>query len=308
MGQTQTAPAKGNQSEGEFFALVATGRQGVEDMAAKMGTELQTIAAPNVKQDFPVWMQRAIVEVTTSDALRDVIRTREGIYSIYQGLAKAATLGLQIGGTFPHAYLVPRGGKATLQPSQDGYIFAATYGPGAILATPPELVEVYDKDEFVTDGKTMTHKYAPFAADRGKLVGFVTQLELKDGRRAVRHITMAEVEGIEKGYGQLNSPAYTKSPMDMHRKTAMKKMLKPIVKLCEGLAMLMQLDDYQAQAAVAPREPDMRDVTERAADRLDRAAAGIEPSESRPDPEPEAKPTTEPATDDDELDIFGDGK
>lgn len=283
MAQTQK-----NQTEGEFFALVATGRKGVEDMLAKMGPEMRVTSAPNVRQDFDTWSQRALVEVTTSDTLREVIRTKDGIYSIYQGLSKAATLGLQIGGQFPHAYFVPKGGKAALIPSQDGYIFATTYGPGAIFATPPMLMEVYDKDEFQVRGTEVTHNFEPFK-DRGKLVGFYTILELKDGRHVVRTVTMDEVDRIEKGYGLITSPAYQKSKIDMDRKTAMKKMLKPFVKICEGLSMLMQMEDGDAAPVIPEREPDLRDVTERAADRLDAATAAIVPEET-PKPEPKVDP------------------
>lgn len=290
-----------NQTEGEFFALVATGRKGVEDMARQMSGELQTIAAPNVRSDFSTWMQRAVVEVTTSDTLREVIRSKDGIYSIYQGLAKAATLGLQIGGQFPHAYFVPKGGRAALMPSQDGYIFACTYGPGSILATPPVLMEVYDKDEFTIRGSDVVHNFQPFK-DRGKLVGFYTVLEFKDGRRAVRTVTMDEVDRIEKAYGSTGSPAYQKSKIDMDRKTAMKKMLKPFVKICEGLAMLMQMEDGDAAPVVPERTPDMRDVTERAADRLDAATEAIVP-DTMPAPEPaKDKPKVDPELG--ELEIF----
>jgi len=267
--------ATSNQSEKEFFALVTTGRQGVESMLDTMGRELCKIAAPNVQASFDTWTQRALVEISTNENLREVISTKTGIHSIYTALGKAATMGLQIGGSFPHAYLTPKNGKAVLMPTQDGFIFATTFGPGAILETAPTLNEVYEKDTFSVDAAAgvFKHDFEPFG-DRGKLVGFFTVLEFKDGRRMVPHITLSEVQGIEKGYGQINSPAYAKSLIDMHRKTAMKKMLKPIVKICEGLAMLIALDE---EMPVSDPDVQMRDVSERTSARMDRIIAEPEP-------------------------------
>lgn len=281
-----------NQNEKEFFAQVGTGRQGVETMLTVYGSEIREVAAPNVKADFDTWTKRAMVEVTTNENLRGVIGTKTGVMSIYSGLAKAATMGLQIGGQFPHAYLVPKGGVAVLMPSQDGYIFATTYGPGAIFTVDPQLHEVYEKDRVLINEKEgrWEHQYPennPFV-DRGKLVGFFTVLEFKDGRRGIPYIRIGEVEAIENAYGQKGSPMYQKSLIDAHRKTAMKKMLKPYVKICEGLAMLMQLDEA---AEVQPvKEKPMRNVTDRTASRLDKATEALGASEPEEESKPEAVP------------------
>lgn len=284
-----------NQNEAEFFKSVGTGRAGVETMLAVYGPEIRDIATVNVKQDFPTWAQRALVDITTNDKLAPVIATKSGIMSIYSGLAKAATMGLQIGGQFPHAYFVPKGNVAILIPSVDGFIFATTYGPGALFTVEPQLHEVYTKDHLRIDEKAglWEHKFPddnPFV-DREKLLGFFTVLEFKDGRRAIPHIRIAEVIAIEDCYGQKDSPMYRKSLIDAHRKTAMKKMLKPYMKLCEGLAMLMQLDNDADLPPVETESAPMRDVTDRTASRLDKAAAAFDATL-----EPEIEPVvTEPA-------------
>ena len=51
-------------------------------------------------------------------------------------------------------------------------------------------------------------------------VGFFTVLDFVDGRKMIPHVTIEDVESIEREYGNLNNPAYKKSLMDMHRKTA----------------------------------------------------------------------------------------
>ncbi len=273
-------PQTKNQTESEFFNLAGTGRKGIEDMFHKMGDEIKAVSTPNISKDFDTWKIRALVEIANDDNLKGIIGTRAGIFSIYQGIAKAATMGLQIGGQFPHAYFVPMGGKAVLIPSQDGYSFMATYGPGRVLKIAPELHEVHEKDEFRIDdaARTYVHNFKPFG-DRGKLVGFFTVLEYVDGRKMIPYVTMSQVEEIEQGYGNLSSPAYKKSKLDMDKKTAMKKLLKPVAKEAEGLAMMMALDDWQYAPPVEPIGPDMRDVTERVGDRLDSAAEGMQPQE-----------------------------
>ena len=147
------AETKPNQSPDEFMSLVGTGRRGVEDMLAKMGPEIRKIGAPNVTNDeaFDIWSKRALVEVSTNDALREIIATKPGIFSIYQALAKSANMGLQFGGHFPQAYLVPKGGKAVLIVSEEGLAYISTYGPGAVLTVKPELHLVYENDKFSID-------------------------------------------------------------------------------------------------------------------------------------------------------------
>jgi len=265
---------KGNQTESEALALWGTGRKGVEDMLAKMGGEIATIAAKNVQEAFDVWKMRALVEVSTRDELKNVIATRDGVFSIYKCLTKAATMGLQIGATFPHAYFVPYSGKAQLIITAEGYAFACVHGPGAVLAAVPEIVEVFEKDKLSIDQKagTVNHVYEPFG-DRGKLAGFYMRLEYRDGHIEVPTILIGEVESIAKAYSSTTSPAFTKSKPAMYRKIAAKQLLKKPVKEAEGLAMLLSLDDYEAPEYTPPP----RDIGDRMADRLDASMRTVEP-------------------------------
>jgi len=290
-------PQTKNQTEGEFFSLVGTGRKGVEDMLAKMGDEIKAVASPNVQQDFDTWKTRALVLIANDENLRPIIQTRTGIFSIYQELARAATMGLQVGGHFPHLYFAPMKGKAVMIPTAEGYAFCARYGPGHVLKLTPQLREVYDKDEFRIDdaARTYVHNYDPFK-ERGKLVGFFTVLDFIDGRKMIPHVTIADVERIEKEYGRIDNPAYKKSPHEMHQKTAMKKLLKPAAREAEALSMMLTLDNYEYTPPTEPIEPDMRDVTERVGDRLDSAAEALEPQEQpvqeepKPDPQKASQP------------------
>lgn len=286
--------------EDQFFALVTTGRKGVETMLTTMGPELRKVASRNVADDFDAWSTRALVEITTNDNLTPIIQTRQGIHSIYKGLAKAATLGLQVGGALvAHCYFVPKGGKAALIDTADGRQFATVYGPGAVLKGVPECVAVYERDKFSVDNASgqVVHEYPdsdPFA-DRGKLRGWYMIQEYIDGRRIVRVMAQTKVVEIEKAYGQTNSPAYQKSPDEMHYKTAKKFLLRQPVKEAEGLAMRIAVEEGRAAAEELPRiiEPSapMRDVTERTGSRLDQAMDRLK---ADPDPEDDDEPGEDP--------------
>ena len=287
MAETKT---KGNQTAEEFFNIVTTGRRGVEDMLSKMGGEIQAVGADNLKESsaFETWKMRALVEVSTNEALQkyNVLGTRPGLFSVYQALAKSANMGLQFGGHFPQAYLVPKEGKAVLIVSEEGLAFIATYGPGAVLSVKPELHEVFEKDLFSIDdaAREYVHKYAPFA-DRGKLVGYFTVLEYKDGRKQIPYILQSKVRQIEQAYGGEKNQAYEKAIEQMDRKTAMKALLRPVAKEAEGLAMAYSLEE---DAPV----PEMRDVTERVGGRLAQATEALQQSAVPPgatEPQPETE-------------------
>jgi recombinational DNA repair protein RecT len=271
---------KKNQTAEEFFNVTTTGRRGVEDMLIKMGPEIQAVGADNVKESaaFETWKMRALVEVSTNEALQkyNVLGTRPGLFSVYQALAKSANMGLQFGGHFPQAYLVPKEGKAVLIVSEEGLAFIATYGPGAVLKVKPELHEVFDTDRFAIDdaARTYKHEYAPFAKDRGPLVGYFTVLEYKDGRKQIPYILQAKVRQIEKAYGGEKNQAYEKALEQMDRKTAMKALLRPVAREAEGLAMAYSLEEDP--------EPEMRNVTERTGERLKAATEALGPEHAAP--------------------------
>ncbi len=288
MAEAKTKPAQGNQTAEEFFAITTTGRKGVEDMLAKMGGEIQSVGADNLKESkaFETWKLRALVEVSTNQALIDghVLDNRPGLHSVYQALAKSANMGLQFGGHFPQAYLVPKAGKAVLIVSEEGLAFIATYGPGAVLRVKPELHEVYEKDRFSIDdaARTYQHEFAPFA-ERGKLVGYFTVLDYKDGRKQIPYILQAKVRQIQAAYSEQSGPALKKAPEQMDHKTAMKVFLRPVAREAEGLAMA-----YSLEEDALPDLP-MRDVTDRTTSRLAAATEALNPDRSSPaavDPQP----------------------
>lgn len=261
------------QNEQEFFAVTATGRKGLEEMAGKMQGELMQIAAKSIRDIGETWMQRAIVSIGNNEGLAEVIKTKTGLFSVYKALAKAATMGLQIGGQFPHGHLTPYDGKVELIVSAEGYRHAAVHGPGAVL-TDCVFRRVYEGEQFSIDftRAEVKHTYDG-KADRGKLVGIYGIVTRSDGAVAVDYMTKTEALLIRDGHSRAykNGKGPWKTDEDaMIEKTAAKKILRKYAAESEGLAMLFGQDTADDPE---PFEPPPRDVSDRMSGRLDKAAA-----------------------------------
>lgn len=286
MADQKNQTGEKNQTDGEYFAVVATGRKGVETMMEKMASELKEIAAPNVSGNLSVWQKRAIVWITGNDDLmQKVCNSRAGLLSVYQGLARAATMGMQAGGNFPHFYLVPKDGKATFVPTSDGLSFAATYGTGGVLARPPKLVKVYENDTLKISESSgeFEHVFDP-RKDRGRMALYLMRLEYKDGRREIAYVTAEKVRKISDAYSTKEfgsgkkAPAWSKSEEEMLDKIAAKKLLKKAVAESEGLSMLITAEEEDMPEPYVPPV----DVGQRVTSRLDQImerAIPVGPSE-----------------------------
>jgi len=288
---------KPNQTEGEFFAIAKTGRDGVRQMIDTMGDEIWGLAPATISTPRDAYFQRAFVSIVNNEALKDVIATRAGVFSVYKALAKAATMGLQIGGQFPQAHLVPFQGKAELIVSAEGLRFAACTGPGRVLED-AVIRAVYDGEDFRIDfaAATVEHAYDG-KADRGKLRGVYGILTRLDGTVQVAYMTRAEIEAVRDGHSgsyKAGRPTPWKSDFDaMALKTAAKRFLKPYAAESEGLAMLLSAED---EAAAEPADPaPMRPISDRLGARLDRAAEALKPTDDNQVEDVQAAPAEEPA-------------
>jgi len=259
-----------NQTEQEFFAVVATGRKGLEDMTEKMGGEIMAVAARSVADAGPTWLKRAVVSIANNENLADVLKTRAGLFSVYKALAKSATMGLQIGGQFPHAHLTPYDGKVELIVSAEGYKHAAVSGPGAVLSA-VEIRRVYDGEQVRIDvGAGKVEHVIDVTKERGKLIGVYGIMTRTDGTRAVDYMTRAEALAIRDSHSRAykNGKGPWKTDEDaMIEKTAAKKFLRRYAAEAEGLAMLFG-NDSEDQAVEYTPPP--RDVSERMAGHLER--------------------------------------
>lgn len=320
-----TKDQKGNQSEGEFFAIEKQGRDGVQEMIDRMGGEIVEAAAAHVRQHSGVWLQRAMLSVVNNPQMKDVLSHRRGMYSVYKCFAKAAQMGLQLGGQFPHAHLVPFGNKsnnyakeAELVPTAEGYRFAAVHGAQPVLRD-VVVRPVYEGDDISIDqGKgTVSHKVDP-TKERGKMLGVYGILTRLDGGTVVEWLSLNEVHKVrnahslawQKGW----DTAWKSDPEAMAMKTAAKRFLKPYAAEAEGLAMLMATEDVDGED---PPASSPRDVTDRTNARLDERLGDMPSApEAASEPPPERnvsheqeQSTTEEQSDDDgddsgQQDIF----
>jgi len=257
-----------NQTPADEQAVVATGRKGLERAVQVMERDIMVAAAPDVIKAGQVWLQRAIVAISGNDKLKQILQTKPGILSVIKSIQKAATMGLQIGGQFPHCHIVGYEDKAELIVSTQGYKHAAIHGEGATLAD-IDISRVYEGDQVKIDkGQAqVSHTIDPMA-DRGKLVGVYGIITKLDGSKRVEYMSKSDALRIRDAHSagyKSGRPSPWKTDEDaMVEKTAAKSFLRPYAAESEGLAML-----YTAEDEPGDYTPPPRDVSDRMADRLD---------------------------------------
>jgi len=274
----QTAQEK----EAEFFAVATTGRKGLEEAVEKMTPEIMAVAAPDVAKAGSTWLKRAVISVANNDKLAPVLKTRTGLFSVIKCFEKAATMGLQIGGQFPHAHLIPFEGLAELIVSAEGYKHVAIHGPGAVLSD-VQIERVYEGEDVRIDkgAGTVSHVINT-ANERGKLKGVYGIITKRDGTKLVDYMTTAEALKIRDNHsgawkGGRSTPWKTDEDA-MVEKTAAKKFLRKFAAESEGLAMLysQEMDDDMVDVTELPP----RDVSDRMAAHLDRKASAMTATEA----------------------------
>lgn len=251
----------------------------VDSLVQSKRDSLMQIAVPDVRSNFDVWSKRAIVEVAQNKELNAwILSSKDAQFQFITKLSKACQVGLQIGGTRPHAHFVNMGGQLRMDITKEGLAHAIVHGNGSVLQSVPEIHRVYANDKFSIDqaGKTYTHEFSPFG-ERGKLLGWFTVLHYRktvNGQpwSEIPFVTLEKVEKIKNGYSQLNSPAWKKSEDEMLDKIATKQLLKKPFAEAEGLAMLIEAEEGLENAPVL-------DISERAGNKIDKALGNLgEPS------------------------------
>jgi len=240
--------------------------------------EIMAVAAPSVKADGN-WITRAKLELLAKPDVAALMTTKKGVETALVAIIRAATVGINFGGTRPQAYFVPTQGGVRLDVSQHGYAAAAVNGPGAVLSQIPELIVVHQNDGLRIDQGTGRVIFPeggidPFA-DRGKLVGWVMRLDFKDGRQSeVRYIDYAKVRQIGDTHGQLESPAYKKDRDQQDEKIAVKQLLKRVFAEAEGRSQMSM------EALMDEPEPVVvKDRGSRLERQMGKAAAGMKAAE-----------------------------
>ena len=115
--------------------------------------------------------------------------------SVINSVTNLAAIGLSLNPAKKQAYLVPRDGKICLDISYIGLVELAV-ASGSVRWAKAELVR--ESDVFRLNGfdKPPTHDFAPFAKDRGAIVGVYCVAKTADGDYLVDTMTIDEVFDI----------------------------------------------------------------------------------------------------------------
>lgn len=254
--------------------------QTIESMVLEKSDKIKEVAVESVRQNFDQWTKRAIIEVSQNKELREFIQSNQDTKNqFFVKLAKAAQIGLQIGGTRPHVYFINMNGSLRMDITKDGYAHSCVHGPHGVLSHVPELYRVHENDVFSINQAegSYKHEYTPFSY-RGKLLGYFMKLQYRDGHIEIPHIGIDKILKIKNNYSNLNSPSWKKSEDDMLEKIAVKQLLKKPFAESEGLAMLMTSEDeiHEEQKQETRIE---KTISERAVSRLENASKSMPPIE-----------------------------
>lgn len=115
--------------------------------------------------------------------------------SLIAAVVNIAAIGISLNPAKRQAYLVPRDGKICLDISYMGLMDLAI-DSGSIRWGQAELVYESDVFELVGVDKEPVHKRAPFARDRGQVVGVYVVVKTVDGDYLTDTMSREEIDGI----------------------------------------------------------------------------------------------------------------
>lgn len=115
--------------------------------------------------------------------------------SVINAVTNIAAIGISLNPAKKQAYLVPRDGRICLDISYMGLMDLALQSGSIRWA---QCALVYSGDEFKLDGldKQPIHKFNPFAADRGQLIGVYAVVKTCDGDYLTHAMSISAVHDI----------------------------------------------------------------------------------------------------------------
>lgn len=228
-------------------------------MVEKRRTEIWQTRAACLKAEEPVYFKKAMIYILGEDLLQPLLATTVGKKSILDCLINACQLGLEFGGQYPQAYILP------FKKRVDGkYVQVATLIPTAIgfksvaLSDPPIIKSI--KSAFVCENETCSIDYETgsvkhgfnvikHGGDRGEILGFYAVVVDLDDNQIVTYMSVKDVNKVRdntpiyKAGGK--SSAWMNFYPDMGLKTVTKKALKAFVPNKDALARLYKQDENQ---------------------------------------------------------------
>jgi recombination protein RecT len=177
--------------------------------------------------------------------------------SIARALVESAQLGLEPTGLLGGAYLVPRGGKATLLVGYKGLVMLAMRSQ---LVQRVEARVVREKDELeYAYGLDPYLRHVPSqAADPGPYTGAYAVIFYRDGSRQFDYMSAAEIEVIRKRSSSGSSGPWVTDTAEMYKKTPLRRLMKLAPLTIEVAQKLDELDPEVPEDHGTARQADTR--------------------------------------------------
>ena len=146
--------------------------------------------------------------------------------SITETFLKGACLGLDFFNG--ECYAIPYGKEANFQTDYKGELkLAKKYSKNPIKDIYAKNVREGDFfEEKIEDGRQAV-SFKPIPFSNKPIIGTFAVVVFKDGSMLYETMSKDECEGIRKGFSKAaNSPAWTKTPGEMYKKTVLRRLLK----------------------------------------------------------------------------------
>jgi recombination protein RecT len=174
--------------------------------------------------------------------------------SVLRCIMTAAELGLEPGGPFGHAYLIPFKGVCTLIVGYQGLVELA-HRSGRLLSISAHVVHENDPHK-VKFGKRLILWHSPcLTGDPGQPIFSYAVAELKGGGIQAAVMTIAEIDRIRQRSAAVKSGRPTPWDTDeeeMQKKTVLRRLCKLLPKSAEDrLARAFEIDDEE-EGYIAP--------------------------------------------------------
>ena len=148
--------------------------------------------------------------------------------SVINAVTNIAAIGISLNPAKKQAYLVPRDGRICLDISYMGLMDLAMQSGSIKWA---QCALVHEGDDFSLNGldKQPTHKFNPFAKDRGEIVGVYVVVKTSDGDYLTHCMQIADVYAIRdrsQSWKAGKSTPWKTDPGEMIKKTCVKQAYK----------------------------------------------------------------------------------
>ncbi len=176
--------------------------------------------------------------------------------SVVDAVTNIAAIGISLNPAKKQAYLVPRDGRICLDISYMGLMDLAM-ATGSIRWA--QAVLVRERDTFELNGfdKPPAHRFSPFDADRGLVVGVYAVVKTADGEYLTHTMTIAECHAIRDrsaAWKQGKSGPWKTDEGEMIKKTCVKQAYKywPKTERLEAAIHHLNTDGGEGLDALAP--------------------------------------------------------